>query len=325
MTLPGNVAGGSSTSYNADNEQSMLNGTAHSYDNNGNLTGDGTNTYSWDARNHLSTISQGRTTVGSFVYDGFGRRMKKAIGGTTTQFLYDGLNPVQELDGANPPNVTANLLTGLGIDERFTRTDASGAMSFLTDALGSTIGLADATGTVQTSYTYDPFGGASSSGGSANPYQFTGRENDGNGLYFYRARYYSPTYQRFIAQDPIDFAGGDTNLYEYAGNDPIGLLDAKGTGPALAVLGFTVCELYFVYRTQELLSEERQLDEQLLDIRKEIPGQDSCPRQRKSDSLENQAFTRTEQFTEEHTSDVVGEVMTQVACLGIAAGGMLVP
>jgi RHS repeat-associated protein len=35
----------------------------------------------------------------------------------------------------------------------------------------------------------------------------TGRENDGTGVYFYRARYYSATFQRFIAQDPIGFAG----------------------------------------------------------------------------------------------------------------------
>ena len=58
--------------------------------------------------------------------------------------------------------------------------------------------------------------------------QFTGRENDGLGLYFYRARYYSPTFQRFIAQDPIGFAGGDTNLYAYGLNDPISETDPLG-------------------------------------------------------------------------------------------------
>jgi hypothetical protein len=39
-------------------------------------------------------------------------------------FLYDGLTPVKELNGAT---VLANLLTGLGIDEVFRRTDAAGA------------------------------------------------------------------------------------------------------------------------------------------------------------------------------------------------------
>jgi hypothetical protein len=77
----------------------------------------------------------------SFVYDALGRRTAKSIKGTTTQFLYDRRNPVQELDGASPPNVTANLLTGLGIDEYFSRTDSAGPATILTDALGSTIGL----------------------------------------------------------------------------------------------------------------------------------------------------------------------------------------
>ncbi|MGH7842060.1 MAG: RHS repeat-associated core domain-containing protein [Candidatus Binataceae bacterium] len=56
---------------------------------------------------------------------------------------------------------------------------------------------------------------STSGAANANPYQFTGRENDDTGSYFYRARCYSPTYQRFIAQDPIGFGGRDPNLYAY--------------------------------------------------------------------------------------------------------------
>jgi hypothetical protein len=101
--------------FNSDNAMTAFNGTTLSYDADGNLTGDGTSTYSWDARNHLSAISGGATA--SFVYDAIGRRAAKNINSTVTQFLYDGLSPVQELDGASTPNVTATLLTGLGIDE----------------------------------------------------------------------------------------------------------------------------------------------------------------------------------------------------------------
>jgi hypothetical protein len=54
--LPAPVAGGTSTAYNADNEQTAFNGVSLSYDPNGNLTADRANTYTWDARNHLSTI-----------------------------------------------------------------------------------------------------------------------------------------------------------------------------------------------------------------------------------------------------------------------------
>ena len=214
-----------------------FNGTAMSYDANGNLTNDGANTYAWDTRNHLSTIT-GRTSA-SFVYDPFGRRMSKTIGAMTTSFLYDGLNPVQELQAGAP---SANMLTGLGIDEYFQRTDASGASSYLTDALGSTLALANSAGGLATSYTYDPFGNTTVAGSSTNPFQFTGRENDGTGLYYYRARYYSPTLQRFIAQDPIEFAGRDFDLYAYLKNNPLAGTDSLGTcGPAAGPTPYPNC------------------------------------------------------------------------------------
>ncbi|WP_425357271.1 RHS repeat-associated core domain-containing protein [Nitratifractor salsuginis] len=46
-----------------------------------------------------------------------------------------------------------------------------------------------------------------------NPYAYTGREFDTQELYYYRARYYDPTIQRFISEDPIGFASGDFNWY----------------------------------------------------------------------------------------------------------------
>ena len=239
--LPQPVTG---NTFNADNEMTAFNGTAMSYDANGNLTADASNTYAWDARNHLAGITGANTA--SFVYDSFGRRMSKTIGSIATSFLYDGLNPVEELRSGSP---SANMLTGLGIDEYFQRTDASGASSYLTDALGSTLALANPAGGLATSYTYDPFGSTTVSGSSTNPFQFTGRENDGTGLYFYRARYYSPSQQRFVAQDPIDFRGGNGNLYAYVSNlpttatDPLGLyLDLNvsyGFGLDAGLLGVT--------------------------------------------------------------------------------------
>ena len=42
------------------------------------------------------------------------------------------------------------------------------------------------------------------------------------------ARYYHPGLQRFIAEDPIGFLGGDVNLYAYVRNAPLVLLDPLG-------------------------------------------------------------------------------------------------
>ncbi len=169
-------------SYNLNNQLTNWNGATLTYDNNGNLTGDGTNTYMWNARNQLVTISG--SVSANFQYDAFGRRVSKTIGGTT-QFLFDGANPVQEISGTS---ASANLLTA-GVDQYFQRTDSAGARNFLTDALGSTLALADSTGTVQTSYTFEPFGNTSVTGSSTtNSFAYTGRELDATGVYFYRAR-----------------------------------------------------------------------------------------------------------------------------------------
>jgi len=221
-----------SASYNANNQQLTFGTTTETYDLNGNLatsTDAGvTTTYTWNARNQLTAISRTGFTA-SFTYDSFGRRTGRTVNGTVTNYVYDGLNPVQEKNGTT---VTANLLTGLGIDEFFTRTDSIGIRSLLPDALGSTVALGDGTGTLQTQYTYEPFGFVSQTGtASTSSYKYTGREDDGTGIFYYRARYYQPRFQRFVSEDPIGFAGGDLNVYAYVQNNPVNLTDPDGLAP----------------------------------------------------------------------------------------------
>ena len=177
--------------------------------------------YNWDSRKRLTLI----TGVASFLYDGLNRRESITQGGTTKAYLYDGLNPVQEQQGGS---VFANLLTGLGIDERFTRTTGGVTSTFLTDLLGSTMALTNSSGVIQTSYAYGPYGGVTVTGASnSNTYQYAGRENDGTGLDYYRARYYKPSYGRFISEDQIGLNGG-SNLYAYANGDPVNYNDPTG-------------------------------------------------------------------------------------------------
>jgi RHS repeat-associated protein len=206
-----------SASYNPANRLTQWGSTTLAYDANGSMTSDGTNSFTWDVRNRLISM-----TGATFQYDPFGRRINRS----SAKFLYDGANRVQELSGST---VTANLLPGLGVDETFTRTDSAGTRSLLTDALGNTVALTDTSGTVQTQYTYEPFGKTTISGPTnANPFQYTGRESEGNGLYYYRARYYNPTFQRFISEDPLGLGGGDVDLYAYAHNSPTNLVDPSG-------------------------------------------------------------------------------------------------
>jgi RHS repeat-associated protein len=117
----------------------------------------------------------------------------------------------------------------LNIDEPLMRIKADNTIRYYhTDALGSVIALSDDAGAIKTTYTYQPFGATIVTGeASDNPFQYTGRENDGTGFYYYRARYYSPELQRFISEDPIRFAGG-INWFAYVGNKPLKFIDPTG-------------------------------------------------------------------------------------------------
>ena len=211
-----------SATYDNANQIATFGGTTFTYDSNGNLTSDGTRAYTWNARNQLATLTG--PVNATFAHDGLARRRSKTIVSATTQFLYDGLNPVQELAGGSP---TANLLTG-GLDQFFTRTDSNGARHYLTDALGSSVALSDGSGTTQTEYSYEPFGGFTTSGAvTGNPFAFTGREADGTGLLYYRARYYDARLQRFLSEDPAGFSDG-ANMHVYVGCQPTGYTDPLG-------------------------------------------------------------------------------------------------
>ena len=121
-----------------------------------------------------------------------------------------------------------NYLTGTGIDETLSRTDSTGSYSYLTDNLDSTLALTNSSGAISTSYNYEPYGNTTQTGSaSTNALQYSGRENDGTGLYYNRARYYSPGYGRFIGEDPIGLLGGINN-YAYADGDPIDFYDPYG-------------------------------------------------------------------------------------------------
>lgn len=212
----------SSAIYNAANQMTAFGNQTLTYDANGNLTSDGANNYSWDARNRLHSMIG--TANGSYQYDSLGRRITKAVNGNATHFLYSGLTSVQELSGSVP---TVNLLTGVGIDEYFTKTDSEQTSTLLTDVLGSTVALTDNMGVVETQISYEPFGKATNTGQiNSNSIQYTGRENDETGLYYYRGRYYSPILHRFIKEDPLRQAG--ENLYLYVQNNPLRFIDPLG-------------------------------------------------------------------------------------------------
>lgn len=164
------------------------------------------------------------TLAGSFGYDVEGRRRSRTIGGATQRLLHQGDTVTQEQDATGTP--TANLISA-GTDQYLQRTDGAGTQRFLQDGVGSTLTMLNADNTIAAKAEYEPFGARTTNGSSPNQYWFTGRDDDGTGLLFYRARYYQPDWGRFISEDPLGWSQGP-NPYVYVGNDPVSFADSSG-------------------------------------------------------------------------------------------------
>ncbi|HLI12485.1 MAG TPA: RHS repeat-associated core domain-containing protein [Alphaproteobacteria bacterium] len=170
--------------------------------------------------------ASGAGNTASYAYDGLGRRKAKTVNGTTTVYVSDGDQEVLEYDGTSG-QVERRYVYGAGLDEPLNLiTPAGDRTTYIPDLQGSILASLDGpTGSV-TKYGYQPFGDSSDSSGA---FRYAGRRIDAetNGLYYNRARMYSPALGRFLQPDPIGFQGGP-HLYAYVNNDPLDARDPQG-------------------------------------------------------------------------------------------------
>ena len=236
------------------------------HDLDGNLTGDGRWSYTWDAENRLLSMEtlSAATNAGAprqniaFTYDWQGRRIRKTVSNwiagdwsliTDHRFIYDGWNLLAVLTSDLSPLISFTW----GLDASGTMQGAGGvggllAMTVHTGTNASTyfycydgnwnvVGLVNAAnGALAARYEYGPFHELIRSTGPLahqNPFLASTKYYDWEtGLYYYGYRYYSPSCGRWLSRDPSQENGG-RNLYALVGNSPFDYFDPLGLGPDL--------------------------------------------------------------------------------------------
>jgi len=168
-----------------------------------------------------------RKTLGTYQYDGLGRRVKQKGSDRIRNFNYDGLDMTSESDEEG--RVIARYVFGPGIDQPLAMSHNEKVYYYATDGRGNIMGLIDEKGALVNTYDYRAYGEVfRKKEKTSNPFTYRAREFDSEtSLYYYRARYYDPMAGVFTSMDP-NVLVGSVSPYRYASWNPVSYYDPLG-------------------------------------------------------------------------------------------------
>ena len=194
----------------------------------------GSQTYTWDELNRMTSNTTGSLTT-NYAYRADGMRVSKTTGRNYTNYFYDGQMTFADVDDAWTGQVSVSTETDYAIGAR--GIDAifkNGATAYpINDAHGnmvSTLSKVGSTYQLSNQGSYDPWGAIRLGNTAGDPKgrycaNLGHKQDDESGLIYMRARYYEPTSGRFLSEDPIQ---NGLNWCSYCSNDPVGGADKDG-------------------------------------------------------------------------------------------------
>jgi RHS repeat-associated protein len=181
-----------------------MGGISMTYDNEGQTTAKGAETYTFNVRHQLETVT-GTEYQYQYTYDESGHRVKAVRNGVTTKYIYgSGSRILAETDSNGV--ITRYYIYGHGLIGFYV--PSTGFFACHYDMSGNMIAITDDTGAVAAKFSYTPFGEVIDSvinqPACDIPVGFAGQFGvlrEPNSLCFVNARYYDPTVERFISED----------------------------------------------------------------------------------------------------------------------------
>lgn len=195
----------------------------------GNTTDIGDMELIYNQKNRLIRVEESATVLGEYTYNALGQRVTKTIDGVTTVFIYDFDGNIIAESGSDGV-LKREYIYVMG--NRFAMINSANYYMYFyhNDHLGTPILITDVYGALVWEGNYAPFGDVQVSENSSieNNFRFAGQYFDTEtGLHYNYHRYYDPKTGRYLTPDPIGLAGG-INLYAYAYNNPVNLIDPFG-------------------------------------------------------------------------------------------------
>ena len=210
-------------SYNGENEIATASTGSFAFDNNGNQTNSPDGAASWDTRDRL--LSYRGTT---YTYDPTGKRRSVSDGTTSREYILDARGMGHVLAERENGTLKYRYVQGAGLTLRIDVANGNVEHFYHFDYRGSTVAMTDDTVGITHAYSYLPYGEQVREVElDDQPFTYVGRYgvmDEGDDLYYMRARYYEAESGRFMSEDPV----WHENLYPYADGNPVTMVDPNG-------------------------------------------------------------------------------------------------